>query len=442
MKVHFNANPVPVEKFKTFSFKKKEWPDEDNKLKMKLEGATGISFSEYMRVLSGKEHPELFLLWLQDFRTKIWNNAILTGSKKLEILMRLVDKEAATVVARTIVKCEGNTVGGIPQRHTYAFTNWTIRNRLETMTTDQQWKDYITPNGDHCDDMITECIHALKFEIYGVDMASKQCYYKLRRQMRALKINFTDGVRKWAQRIEDYQTYLPDMLWESGEENGHTMQRFGEIDMREILDQAMTKLHVAQLNHVDWQHYERPFAETVAKLESLEPLIIKSAEHEKRLAALEDGKKTTTRDTSRTTKQGKSKGSKQSDKDSSIGYRKCETCGKMHKGVCWKLSGDGPPSTSTNHANADKDRKRKWKKEMISMVKEIMEHKDDNFESSDDEESWKKLTKNSVERAYVLGAAQADQNCDDSDISVDDSTAKQYLKRYRKSTKKRRRKGN
>ena len=45
-----------------FSFKKKDWPDEGNKLKNKLEGkGGGATFDEYVRVLDGSEHPELFL---------------------------------------------------------------------------------------------------------------------------------------------------------------------------------------------------------------------------------------------------------------------------------------------------------------------------------------------------------------------------------------------
>ena len=43
-----------------FSFKKKYWPDEGNKLKVKLEGKKGgATFDEYVRVLDGCEHPEL-----------------------------------------------------------------------------------------------------------------------------------------------------------------------------------------------------------------------------------------------------------------------------------------------------------------------------------------------------------------------------------------------
>jgi hypothetical protein len=429
MKVSFST-PTPVEKMKAFPFKKKEWPDDDNKLKMKIDGATGgVVFSEQMRVLKGDEHPELFLLWLQDYRSKIWNNDNLTWPKKLDILIRIVSDDASTVVQRTLGRCSGTATEGIPIRPTYHFNNWTIARRLTLMKTDTQWQVYIAFGGRLEQDKITECIHALKFEIYGVDMASTNSYYKLRRQIRGMKINFTDGVRKWAARIEDYQAYLPDMLWESGEKAGKMMRPFDETEMREILDSAMTKVHLAQLLNVDWNHHEKPFAESIAKLESLEPQIIRHNEHEKRLTALEGGTKPRL---SNPNKGGNNTRKNSTDKKGETSsYKKCDICGKTHKGVCWHTPG------SDKARESDKDRKRKWKKEMVSVVKEIMQGDKNDTDDSDMEE-WKKLTKDSVERAYVLGAAQTDQNYYDSDISIDSSTTKQYLKRFRKANKKRR----
>ena len=52
-------------------------------------------------------------------------------------------------------------------------------------------------------------------------------------------------------------------------------------------------------------------------------------------------------------------------------------------------------------------------------------------EASTDDESWKK-GKSKAEVAYVMGAAQADQDTDEA--SVDSTTAKKYLKRFKKKT--------
>ena len=37
-------------------------------------------------------------------------------------------------------------------------------------------------------------------------MKGKKTYTRLRRVMSNFKINFTHGIRKWAQRIDDYQS--------------------------------------------------------------------------------------------------------------------------------------------------------------------------------------------------------------------------------------------
>ena len=234
------------------------------------------------------------------------------------------------------------------------------------------------------------------------------------------------------------------MLCQSGEANGLRMERFGEIDMREILNQAMTKLHLSQLNHVDWQHYNKPYVDTIAKLETLKPQIITFHESEKRLKDLESAlnldKKTAPCGNSNgkmNDKTGKRTGKTRNGDNKKKSTKSAKSVAKSTKesaGSSWERPKD-------SNRTSDKGKKRKCEKEMVSVVKEIMDNKDNNFDSSDDEESWKKLTKNSIERAYVLRAAQGDQNCDDNDLSLDYSTAKQYLKRYRKNEKRHRKVG-
>ena len=55
-------------------------------------------------------------------------------------------------------------------------------------------------------------------------------------------------------------------------------------------------------------------------------------------------------------------------------------------------------------------------------------------ESSPTAGQWRK-GKSKAQVAYVMGAAEADQDTDD--ISVDSTTAKEYLKRYKKNQKRR-----
>ena len=250
---NFNKGAAPDIKSRTFSFKKKEWPDEENIQKMKIaEPNGGAEYSDKFRILSGKEHPELFLLWLRAYRTKVWNNQTVTYRRKLSILQTLCKEEALSVLNRTVAKTDGIIdLNQIPMPHTYEFKNIPIVNKLRTFGP-QAWQAYIiddTTNG-FAADQITECIHALKFKIYGNDSFGRNICTKLKRQMRITKVNYTDGIRKWANRMEDYQTYLPDLLWESGEADGLPLIKFNKMDMRELLESALSKVHKSYLQRL------------------------------------------------------------------------------------------------------------------------------------------------------------------------------------------------
>ena len=69
----------------------------------------------------------------------------------------------------------------------------------------------------------------------------------------------------------------------------------------------------------------------------------------------------------------------------------------------------------------------------MNLIKEV--NKEDS-DSDDSQKSWKKNT-TKAERLYVLGAAQAMESDYDSDFSVDNTTARKYLRKLRKQSKHR-----
>jgi hypothetical protein len=160
MKVEFKSNfTASPGKLRPFPFKRKEWPNDNNKQKMKIENPNGgVNFSETLRVIEGGEHPELFLQWLQDFRSRIWENTNLTAPMKKDILLQLVDGEAATLINRTIQQCEK----GIFQKQPIALKNRNLTN----VTLLPAYKA-----GPFHDDVITECIHTLMLEVFGNDIS-------------------------------------------------------------------------------------------------------------------------------------------------------------------------------------------------------------------------------------------------------------------------------
>ena len=72
---------------------------------------------------------------------------------------------------------------------------------------------------------------------------------------------------------------------------------------------------------------------------------------------------------------------------------------------------------------------------MVNLIKTVNKGKYDS-DSSESLCGWKKGT-TEAERLYVLGAAQTEQNCSDSDISIDSRDGKKYLKRLRRQKKHR-----
>ena len=59
----FKGN-APDKKQQKFTFKKKEWLDNNNIQKMTIDDPNGgVEYNEKFRILSGKVHPELFLFW-------------------------------------------------------------------------------------------------------------------------------------------------------------------------------------------------------------------------------------------------------------------------------------------------------------------------------------------------------------------------------------------
>ena len=90
-------------------------------------------------------------------------------------------------------------------------------------------------NNSSNSDVIVECIHAIKLEIFGNDSAGRSSYTHLKRQMRNMKVDFTHGIRKWATRMEEFQNYLPNTLWEAGASRGQHLHQFNEMEMHEIL---------------------------------------------------------------------------------------------------------------------------------------------------------------------------------------------------------------
>jgi len=425
---------VKMDRTKMFGFKRREWPNNDNIMKLKLSNnKNGAQFNEELRVLTGTEHPELFLLWLQAYRRRILGCNRLDDAGKLDVLVRLMDEQALSAVNEALTDCTGttNTVSfiPIPKQNTYVFKKLPIRLKLAGFTTDE-WTKYIQPSGqiqssgEYESDKIEECIHALKILYYGTDVAGLNCYKDLLRQMRSTKVDFGNGIKKWSERIAEYQAYCPEMLWEAGEKRGETLDPYSETMLRDILNEALQPAHRQKLIQIDWNIHEETYKESLTKLDSVEAEIIQASKLQKQMESIQMSvEKLGT--SKKTTRQGGGSTKKSGGGDRVL----CKTCKKTHAGVCRFAKKDGD-YTSSN--------KRSWssskpRKEQIKMMKSLIAQETD----SEEEETapWMKGT-SEMERVFVIASAQGDQGTSDDDISIDSESARTYKRRYKRHRKK------
>jgi hypothetical protein len=403
-----------------FSFKKKDWPDEGNKLKVKLEGKQGgATFDEYVRVLDGSEHPELFLLWIQEYDRRIRYNDRLKPPQRLEVLIRMVKGKTLSKGDKVISECRDESVPGKK-----IFRHKPTVRRYAAMTREE--RDAFCATDEFHMDVIEECLYALKLEVFGNDIIGRKSYTGLRRHMRAFKVDLNHGIRKWATRMDDLQSYLPHLLWEAGESRGETLDPFGEHEMREILDAAIHKQQQEKLLNIDWDILEHSYQESIAKLDSIERSVVRETQTLQRLSQLE---KLTGSPSKAGAKSGGGRKSKSNNnnKGKTTGKREaCKYCGKFHKGECWLKNGGGP-----------KNKKPRLDKESLNM---IAEHFGDHFgltRKPDEEGTWKEGLPE-AEKLFVMGAASQDQDYSGSDISIDSDSLKTYRSNYKRVCKKKR----
>ena len=110
----------------------------------------------------------------------------------------------------------------------------------------------------------------------------------------------------------------------------------------DILEGNLTQGQYMKLYDMDWDLHERPYKETIAKLESLEASIVESAEVQKGLALLETKKAFHNGNFG---KRSRSPAGKLNKSTTSVSCKTlpCKHCGKIHNGKCWPLTAEGPP---------------------------------------------------------------------------------------------------
>ena len=69
---------------------------------------------------------------------------------------------------------------------------------------------------EYQNDVVKECIKQIGAKIFNQDHTGSNAYIYLRRQIRELKVNLYVGSRKYEERLNNFQKYLPFCSWVFG----------------------------------------------------------------------------------------------------------------------------------------------------------------------------------------------------------------------------------
>ena len=91
------------------------------------------------------------------------------------------------------------------------FTNVPIKFKLLAMS-QTEWNTFLLGEG-YQHDVVRECITQIGAKIFGKDHAGSNAYIHLRSQIREMKVNLHIGIRKYEERLNDFQNSLPFCPW-------------------------------------------------------------------------------------------------------------------------------------------------------------------------------------------------------------------------------------
>jgi hypothetical protein len=256
---------------KPFLWTREEWDDNVDKTTVKTDSGK-VKIDSEMVILKGNETPEQFMLWLKDYEDKILHNTKTTNVDRINVLKRIVSKEAQITVMNAVFLFEKAK----DKKDIDSFKNPKVKQSIRTKTSSQDGEivKYFDDNdsaynNNRLEDTINECIYHLKIKIFGADRLGLSSFIQLKRVARQMKVTFS-GIRSYDTRLSDFQEYLPRCLWIAGEARGLEPTAFSEQDKRELIESALPPAYLTKLAEIGWDLQEKSYDESISKLESLE----------------------------------------------------------------------------------------------------------------------------------------------------------------------------
>ena len=74
--------------------------------------------------------------------------------------------------------------------------------------------------------------------------------------------------------MNQFQDYLPRCLWVAGAKNGLWPEAFGEERLKEILEFALAKEYLTELNKEGWCFQENTYDQSIHRIREIEPDVL------------------------------------------------------------------------------------------------------------------------------------------------------------------------
>jgi hypothetical protein len=421
---------------KPFLWIREEWDDNVEKTTVKTE--TGkVKIDSEMVILKGTETPEQFMFWFKDYEDKILHNTRTTNVDRVNVLKRIVSKEAQVTVMNAVSLFEKAK----DKNDIDSFKNHKVKETMRTYSDGELLKYFDNTDANYTnnrlEDTINESIYHLKIKIFGADRLGLSSYIQLKRVARQMRVTSL-GVRAYDTRLSDFQEYLPRCLWVAGEARGLEPTAFNEDDKRELIESALPPAYLTKLAEIGWDLQEKDYDESISKLESLEPGIKREYENQKKIDAATKSN-TITNGNKRSgggdkNKQFNHNGNKNGNQSSN-----CPICKKHHKGKCWFGPG-GEKNNNNNGYNKNKNKNKNFltSKDAKQMMKTMIASSKNNDSDSDSGDASWRANLSDAEQMHVL--ATAGISPDDEQIEFDDDELKKYKKQAKKWSKSNKRK--
>ena len=89
-----------------------------------------------------------------------------------------------------------------------------------------------------------------------------------------MKVGANCDIKKWSQRFNTFQDYLPRCLQITGAKRGEQPEAYGKMKKREILKFALPTAYQKRLNSDGWFLSEETYERSIGKIAEVEPKIL------------------------------------------------------------------------------------------------------------------------------------------------------------------------